>query len=466
MQRIDCPASADAICVLGLEGVDCLALLKRLNQKQYLYLVGNLSDDSIPLEVANHPRARCFLIETPLQLEPMIKEIAWHAVMQSMHIHCQNGWEEFRRRLEECHHAAHLLLSETADFGHQALFNARNNWQKNGPFRSWTLLKDLFNGVPAIVCGAGPSLKEAQEHIAGLSSRALLLAAGTAGSILGEWGIAPHLAFFLDKEMSCDLIAQRPFLEVPTCLQSRLNPACVHWLHGEKILAAESGPLPWEKWWMDDDSCPSFGWTVGNFAMQMAVWMGCNPIILTGMDFCYRENQKYADRTDSGQVPLIESRHRMTQRDWLLAASWSEELAGNHPEIRFMNTATQGLPLSAPIETMPMAQIERELTKEFDLLGHLHQAIQRANAIDCQTQQKEIEWKRSWERCASLCSCPAADVDEALAEEVVHEFYLEPLWRIWRPLFNREARGQNLDWHRLLFFQQVLQNGLLTGGIK
>ena len=459
MQRIKIPSQADALCLLGLEGLDCSQCLEWLDTQHDLYLVDNLSDLQIPPEVLNHPRLRSFSIETPLQHEQVIKEIAWHAVMQSMHIHSQPGWEEFRRRLEECQYAAHLLLSEVADFGQEAFGNARSNWRQSGPFRSWALLKGRFQDVPAIVCGAGPSLKEAAPRLAALSSRALILSAGTAGSIMGSWGIAPHLACFLDKQTPLDSILQQPFLEVPSILQSRLNPACVHWMHGEKILAPESGPLPWEKWWMDDDYSPSFGWTVGNFATQMAVWMGCNPIIWVGMDLCYQGEQKYADRSDRSQVPLIESNDRMTQRDWLLAARWSEELSCEHPQLRFVNTSMQGLPLRLPIETMPLDAIDQTLTREFDLTGRLHQAIQGASSLTMTIQQKEAEWVMSWERCIALCSQMTSDGDDALSNEIVHEFYLEPLWRIWRPLFNREARGQNLDWHRLLFFQQVLQNG-------
>jgi hypothetical protein len=207
---------------------------------------------------------------------------------------------------------------------------------------------------------------------------------------------------------------------------------------------------------MESDDNPSFGWTVGNFATQAAVWMGCDPIIWAGMDFCYQEGRKYAGREDQGQTPLIERRGRKTQRDWLLAARWSEDLASEHPDVRFVNTSMDGLPLHPPIETMPLWEAGRLLNGQFDLQGRLHQALQSGSWVSMSKREKE--WDHSWNRCASLSSDPTADVDEALAQEAVYQFYLKPLWQIWRPLFEREAQGQNLDWHRLLFFQQVLQN--------
>jgi hypothetical protein len=267
------------------------------------------------------------------------------------------------------------------------------------------------------------------------------------------------MAFLLDKQTPPASVIEQPFAETACCIQSRLHPECVRNMHGEKLLAPESGPLPWERWWWDDSHRPSFGWTAGNFATQIAVWMGCNPIIWVGMDLCYREGQKYSDRQNSAEVPLIEYGQRMTQRDWLMAARWSEELSRGHPHIRFVNTSMEGLPLSQPISTIPLADIAASLNREFDLQGRLHRILQQEGKLSLMTEQKETEWQASWERCRSLCSRTDGDVDHLLSEEAVFEYYLEPLWHIWRPLFIREARGDNIEWHRILFFHQVLQNG-------
>lgn len=455
MPGIEYPNHSDFFCVLGLDVLKKADALRWLTEKRTLFLVDRKPHHAMAL--FKHPRVRFYCIETPLQ-EPLIAEdIAWRAVMQNLAIHAEKGWENFQRRLVEDHHGAHLLLSEVSDFGKTALSNARMNW-KQKDFRLFAGLKNQFQNIPAIICGAGPSLEKSIPYVAAAHQRALIFSAGTATSILQEQKIASHMAFMLDKETPPSCTALMPFAETVCCFQSRLNPKSVHWMHGEKILSPETGPLPWESWWTNVSEFPSFGWTAANFATETAIWMGCQPIIWVGMDLCYGKNQKYAHRKEViDKTPLIKIGRKMTQRDWLLSARWSEELSRSHPNIRFINTATQGLPLEAPIETMLPSKIKNLTCREFDIEGRLHQIIQKAPCFKM-SEQKEFEWQASVSRCLKICSDFQIH-SQKLDSEIVYQIYLEPLWRIWRPIFEREAAGQNLDWHRLLFFQQVLQDG-------
>ena len=212
---------------------------------------------------------RFFHLQTPLQIPLFAKEIAWKAIMQELKVIAAPGWEEAAQKVEEYHLAAHLLLSEVADFGLQAFQNARANWEQ-GPFHELSSLEGSFQGRPAIICGAGPSLELAAPLLGALGSKALLIAAGSAIAPLMKRKVPIHLACALDKEA--------PDYEVPNvpcCVQSRVNSKWLKKLKGPKILAQESGPIPWEEWWLETDAPPSFGWTVGNFATQVALFLGC-----------------------------------------------------------------------------------------------------------------------------------------------------------------------------------------------
>lgn len=440
----------DNFCMIGVGTIDAEALLAWLGgrEKRRLFLIAcGPSPD--------HPRIQIYDPSTFLEQNIIANEVGWSAVMQPLEIQASEGWEALESRVRESHLAAHLLLSDVADLGIKAFANARENWKKSGPFAALSSFKGCLAGVPAIVAGAGPSLEEALPTLQDASSRALLIASGTALSICSRWGITPHLASALDK---------RTLLEVTkgaegsiSCVQSRLNPEVMALLQGTKILAPEGGPLPWESWWLGKQEAIESGNTVGNFATQIALYLGCNPIIWTGMDFCYRGEVKYAENLDQEKCHLLTVQNRqgapvLTQRDWLMAASWHRGLAAEHTDRRWICTAQEGLVLGDAVETLSWQEALQLLDREIDAGARLKLALQEAPLLQIDPE-KEAEWQRSIER--SLSACRAIQT-ELLEKEPVYFYYLAPLWNLWRPVFQRDSAKQDLPSIRLLFFLKVL----------
>ena len=418
---------SDTLCFLG-------AFPNCLDAKQIFWI-----DETEHLD--RDPSIQFFHLQTALQMPILAKQIAWKAVMQELKIVAAPGWEAMALAIEECHLAAHLLLSETADFGVKAFANARANWAQ-GPFYPLDAFKGLFSGCPAIICGAGPSLEEAAPFLKQFENRALIIAAGSGITALADRSIPFHLACALDKEAPLYRVPN-----TPCCIQSRLRREWVELLKGEKILAAESGPIPWEKWWLGEQEERPFGWIVGNFATQIALALGCSKIIWVGMDLCYQDGQKYAGGEVS-DTPLVEARGCKTQRDWIMAARFFEDLAKSRQDVQFIQTASRGLPLAAPIALKPLSSIDLREERVFAL--QLKEAFLKAPTIDLDLLQKEKEWDQSLKRCF-------ANAFQDLSGEIVYDFFLGPLWQIWRPLFEREMEaGQTIEIHRGLFFQQVL----------
>jgi hypothetical protein len=59
-------------------------------------------------------------------------------------------------------------------------------------------LKGVFRNVPAVVCGAGPSLEESIATLKTLENKALLIAGGSAITALSYHGIMPHFGVAVD----------------------------------------------------------------------------------------------------------------------------------------------------------------------------------------------------------------------------------------------------------------------------
>ena len=125
------------------------------------------------------------------------------------------------------------------------------------------------------------------------------------------------------------------------------------------------------------------GWTVTTMLVALAKFMGCNPIILVGVDLCY-DQQKYAHDlfvTKNEEEPIkkenIYGDEVITQKDWLVAASWLEDFATLHPQTTFIN-CSEGLWLKG----FAYKKIEDcLLDKEHDLLGLSHFLLSYAKPL-------------------------------------------------------------------------------------
>ncbi|MBX7066845.1 MAG: DUF115 domain-containing protein [Parachlamydiales bacterium] len=368
------------------------------------------------------PRVAVHVMESPLQEEMIAKKIGWASVFKKLQV---IGSGPLKEKIEECHTAAHALLSEASDYWVKPMRNARLN---NGFYRRGLELQGAFTGIPAVIVGAGPSLEKNGHLLRRLREKALLFAGGTA---LNAIDVEPHFAASIDAEAPYRQFKGHPFSEVPFCYQSRMNPDNFGLIHGEKILFPDSACDAIN--WIHEEERFDSGWTVGNFLTQAAILMGCSPIFFVGMDLCYQGRRKYAKIDADAPDGLIQVGDVWTQKDWLLAARWTE--ARNVP----MFDASDG------ILSLPKVKLNELSLPEIGEIN-VHEAIQKLQL------KKATRWD---EWAASLRTCKKKI--EQIEHEIVYQKLLLPLWQIWRPVFEREAPGQNLEIHRKLFFQNVLE---------
>lgn len=337
---------------------------------------------------------------TPLHIEKVATEVARQAALLPLEIVEENPtplFPYFKQLLEARHRAASLQLSDAADFGCSLVRNAKANLSR--PFRSLLDLKGAFQDVPAILVGAGPSLEENGHLLGNFANQAILFAGGHA---LKKIPCTPHFGALIDKHPP-EFSFSHP--EIPLCFQARAHPDHFIGQSGEALLVPDSHFA-----FISGDLFDG-GWTVGNFMAAIAVYLGCNPIVCVGMDYCYREGRKYAFE---GEVS-----HCETQDDWLMSVSWLEELAKKHPEKTFLN-ASRGL------KYFTSCRLEELSFKERPIKEMIHRAIAKLPI-----QAATIE-----------------STDELLY----------PLWKIWEPVFARagDFSEEQMKIHQKLFFEQVI----------
>jgi hypothetical protein len=436
----------DFLCFLGPERIDWAWAKEWLREsKERRIVFVNAGED--PLE---HPQIQWKSLESPLQIELLAKEIAWVSVFMKMEIRGGEGefYGRFKQQLEKIHLAANLLLSDAADRGVSVARHAFARGER--PVRQGMQLKGAFKNIPAIIVGGGPSLEKNGHLLQDLQTKALIFAGGRALNLLQ---IEPHFAAAIDAIAPYSEFKKLPFPKAPFCFQSRMNVENFSSIQGEAILFPDSHYR-----FLDEGEPFEGGWTVGTFLTAIATFMGCDPILFVGMDYCYNEGRKYAGGEVMGSANLVETtaqdgRKVWTQPDWLMAKSWMEEWAASHPAQRFINATEGGIGFAPPIGEVALAKVELEVRDR--LRKRVEERVAKLpNAAPMDWQA----WRKSLERCNG--HSPDFEGERA------YERLLQPLWQIWRPLFQRaltfDPHPDKLEINRLLFFQQTIQEHLLA----
>lgn len=278
-----------------------------------------------------------------------------------------------------------------------------------------------FPNVPAIICGAGPSLQKDIETLRSLENKALIIAGGSAIAALSSVGIIPHFAMAIDPNLEEYRRLRNSFaFECPFLFSTRLFPgvfrtcngpfgymrtgiggACELWLEEELGL---TDPLIGEH--LSDESI-----SVTAICQAFAQHVGCNPIIFTGVDLAYTDGQRYAAGVSDEETKFKEIddkksaadrilRRKDKQGNWVhTAVRWMMEgkslahYAKKHPEIEWVNATQGGLRIKGMkegrLEDMKFGELDlRKLVREQiamhpmpkaekDLLGELKESLER-----------------------------------------------------------------------------------------
>ncbi len=299
---------------------------------------------------------------------------------------------------------AHAILTESL-YAHKMLVNLLRNMKRwHHSFLAGGLNKK-FQNIPAIICGAGPSLQESIPLLKDLEDRALIIAGGSTIAALSNQGIQPHFSIALDPNAEeFDRLKIASAFESPFIYATRLQPDVFNAISGEfGYLISETGG-PCENYFErqmgieGDPVGPDLGpeaLSVTTIAIALAVEMGCNPILLSGIDLAYTGMQRYADGImPSSSVQLNQLRQqtkapeRMLKRKdihghyvhtlvkWVMESDCIASYAKAHPQTRFINVSTGGIGFP-DIPNCPLDEVmQNELDLSFDLRAYIHAEIQ------------------------------------------------------------------------------------------
>lgn len=360
-------------------------------------------------ELLAHPQVHIRFAPTLKELRAEMHECVLHFPSEYVEFAAIEAYrvkKRFRTLQMELYRAtavSHALLTE-ACFPHKLHQNLISNILKwPGSFFA-NRLKNQFKGIPAIICGAGPSLAKTYEQLKNVGDRALIIAGGSTIAALSNHGIIPHIGLAFDPNAEeFDRLKAASSYEMPLIYGSRLEARVFNTCNGPRgyILSDTGGPLEthFEKTLNLEEPAvgPDLGveaFSVTTLCIALAVEMGCDPIILNGIDLAYTEKRRYAAGVLPSSDPLHvaeaqalkkASERLVTRKDifgnrvhtlvkWIMESQCIGAYAKKNSQTRFFNATPGGLGFphiaNHPLQEILDAHCQR--TTDLHALLHTH----------------------------------------------------------------------------------------------
>lgn len=284
-----------------------------------------------------------------------------------------------------------------------------------------------FAGIPAIICGAGPSLGKNVALLGTLKDRALLFAGGSAINALNAHGIDPHFGVGVDPNPSyyTRLVMSQAY-ETPFFYRTRMHHEAFKLVHGSKIYLPGNGGHRVSEWFEERLGIPGIeiqeGHNVLNLSLSIARLLGCNPILVAGTDLAYSQGESYAPgivshpihdqklhfRTKHAQEELLSKpdiygQPTFTTWKWVMESLWYGNMAERNPELTLINVTEGGIGFPG-VPNMTLAEAaDKFLPPAGDVSGRVAGAVLNSPMPPSASQQSICllveEFKASLERC-------------------------------------------------------------------
>ncbi|HOM01316.1 MAG TPA: DUF115 domain-containing protein [Acetivibrio sp.] len=255
--------------------------------------------------------------------------------------------------------------------------------------------KSAFTNVPAIVVSAGPALNKNIHLLKELYNKAVIISAGSSINILESRGITPHIMVGVDGGEP----ESRIFNNVKSDEIYFAYTLSVHYdglknYKGPKIYF-KTNALGYENWvdnkmGVEGAECMCSGSSVSNISLDIARYMGCNPIILIGQNLsfpnmeCYAEGAVLKQEQDDIIRDQIEKKTRYyiqekdihgndvyTTQSMLSIRYYFEEYVRIYSDRLYLNGSEDGLPIKG-MKNMPLKEIiDTYCIEEYDIKGTL-----------------------------------------------------------------------------------------------
>lgn len=339
-----------------------------------------------------------------------LSELYWNSLTTKVEVSALRYYQKTKPKvLTDLHHKViydismiHTVVEEYRNYG-VAFY--RNFYPNMLLLPGASLANGLFNKfrkVPAIICGAGPSLNKQLPLLQTLKDKALIFGGGSALNALNAFGMQPHFGAGVDPNFpQLERIKRNTAFEVPFLYRNRFYNEALQAIHAPRLYIAGSGGYDTSEWFekklnIDHNNVSiDEGFNVVNLCLSLAYAFGCDPIIFVGMDLAFTDLKIYAngildnpcidkkslfeaqDFNDRAIVKEdIEGKPIYTLWKWIAESNWISAFAKVHPSVPMINATEGGLGFPDVCNQSFLSVIETHLSGCYDIQGWLHGEIQ------------------------------------------------------------------------------------------
>ncbi|HEY4832211.1 MAG TPA: 6-hydroxymethylpterin diphosphokinase MptE-like protein, partial [Waddliaceae bacterium] len=241
----------------------------RANRARHLVFIEDDSDVIVQLfqmelgtELLHDPQVTLLLIglsrdEEPQDVEKRLFSLPYTLLLGNIRLSALNLYSQIHEphvfllnlQLEYLKNVKIYQVMEYMRFGEAFFHNFYRNLLELPKAYLGDKLYGKFEGVPAIICGAGPSLDKNLPLLKELEDRALIFAGGSAMNAINTFGILPHFGVGVDPNLGQYVrLMMNQAYEVPFFYRNRIFPEALQSLHGPRLFILGAGGYPISKW--------------------------------------------------------------------------------------------------------------------------------------------------------------------------------------------------------------------------
>lgn len=501
--------------------------LKKDSKRTLIFLEDDLNvlymflQTSLATQILKDPQVHLHYFSSLVKKDAIWDKLYWNFILTQMHISALNSYLQYKEDIfSQLHHKLiydasikNALVEEYLYFGVGFFRNFYLNMLKLADSYLGNDLFGHFKNVPAIICGAGPSLSKQLPLLNQLHDKAIIFAGGSALNALSSAHILPHFGAGIDPNPTQYYRLSSNFaFEVPMFYRNRMLHDAFMQIHGPKLYISGSGGYDVSDWFEEKLGIKGQfideGHNVVNLSVEIATALGCNPIIFIGMDLAYTEMQAYAKgivkdasvtekellNTDDFDTRAIlrkdvNGKPVYTLWKWVAEANWMGDYAQAHPEVTFINCTEGGIGFPS-ITNMTFAEsVEKYLVHSYDLRSRVHGEIQNCqmpNITHEAVRDLMEQLLKSLENCTELLSTMIKEIEKVqkkiksekqipavpqtglsvlceteLAEEPGYIYLLDIFNEVYSRILNKElllvksASSRTSEWSKTLKKQKI-----------